>query len=403
MPIATGVAKRVIYKAQGTFGTLASASGAQALRRVGSTLALKKTSYQSAEIRSDYQVADFRHGMRSVEGAITGELSAGTFKDFFAAFVRKAFVATSSITGASITVAGSGPTFTLTRAAGSFITDGIKAGDVVRLTAGAFNAANLNKNLFVLSLTATVLTVMPLNGVALVAEGPVAAATVAVPGKRAWVPATGQTDDMFSIEHWYSDIAQSEAFDSCKIQTLGIALPPSGMSSIALDFLGRNVTNGSSQYFTSPTAETTTGILAGVNGALMVQGSAVGLLTGLSINGKGNMTAEPVVGSNVYADITEGRIEVAGQFTVLFQDATFRDYFLNETEVALAAAMSASPAAAADFIGFSLPRVKIGDAARDDGEKGLILTCPFTALRNTGGGSGQTSEDTTVLIQDSQA
>ncbi len=42
-------------------------------------------------------------------------------------------------------------------------------------------------------------------------------------------------------------------------------------------------------------------------------------------------------------------------------------------------------------------------AARDDGEKGLVLTCPFTALRNTSGGAATASEDTTLAIQDSQA
>jgi hypothetical protein len=93
-----------------------------------------------------------RHGVRSVEGTINGELSPGTWKDFIAAAVRKAFAATTAITSLSITIAGAGPTYTVTRASGSFLTDGVKAGDVVRLTAGSFNAANLNKNLWVLSL-----------------------------------------------------------------------------------------------------------------------------------------------------------------------------------------------------------------------------------------------------------
>ena len=64
-------------------------------------------------------------------------------------------------------MAGSGPTYTITRSTGSWLTDGIKKGQIGRITAGAVNAANLNKNLVVLSLTSTILTVMPLNGVAL--------------------------------------------------------------------------------------------------------------------------------------------------------------------------------------------------------------------------------------------
>jgi hypothetical protein len=106
----------------------------------------------------------------------------------------------------------------------------------------------------------------------------------------------------------------------------------------------------------------------------------VALLTGLSFNLKGNMSGEAVVGQNTFADIVEGRIEVDGQFTALFADATFRDYFLNETEVGLyVAVMATSSAAAADFIAFSLPRVKVGGAQPRRRREGAGLTCPFTA------------------------
>jgi hypothetical protein len=129
----------------------------------------------------------------------------------------------------------------------------------------------------------------------------------------------------------------------------------------------------------------------------------VALLTGLSLSIDGNHTAEPVVGSNTYADITEGRIDVSGQFTALFQDATLRDYFLNETEISLFFALAASNAAGADFVSFILPRIKVGGASKDDGEKGLVQTFPFTALYNNAGGAATTSEQTTLVVQDSQA
>lgn len=403
MPIATGVAKRVKFKEEVTWGTVPAASGSQALRRVTSTLALKKQAYQSQEILSHYQRQDYRHGVRSVEGALAGELSPGTYKDFMAAAVRRAYAAISAITGASITIAGTGPTFTVTRGAGSWLTDGIKAGQVGRLTAGSFNASNLNKNLLVLSLTATVLTVMPVNGAALVAEGPIASATWTPTGKVTFAPSSGHTDKSFSIEHWHSDVSQSEVFSGLKIQGMKIALPPTGLATITFDFLGEDITTSGAEYFTSPTAETSTGILAAANGLLIAQGGAVALLTGLEINLAANMTAEAVVGQNTYPDIAEGPIVVNGQVTALFSDATIRDYFINETEVALAAVISASNAAAADFVGFTLPRIKFGDASKDDGPKSLIQTLPFEALYNSAGGTGTSSEQTTLSIQDSQA
>ena len=79
MPIASGINKIVSYKKETTFGVLPSASGAQTIRRVSSAFNLAKETYQSEEIRKDYQIADLRHGVRSVEGNVSGELSAGTY------------------------------------------------------------------------------------------------------------------------------------------------------------------------------------------------------------------------------------------------------------------------------------------------------------------------------------
>jgi hypothetical protein len=370
---------------------------------VSSDLSLKKATFESGELLSHYQRQDFRHGTRSVEGTINGELSPGTYKDFFAAALRRAYAAVAPITALSLTIAGTGPTFTVTRSTGSWLTDGIKAGQVGRITAGAVNAANLNKNLLVLSLTATVLTVMPLNGAALVAEGPIASCTWTPTGKVTYAPSSGHTDSSFAIEHWHADVAQSELFLGCKVNQLDVALPAAGMATIALGLMGKDVTTGVAAYYTTPTGETSTGILAAPNGILVAQGAQIALVTGANFSIKGNMTAEPVAGSTTYPDITEGSILVDGQLTALFQDAAIRDYFLNETEVSLIVALSASPAAAADFMAFTMPRIKFGAADKDDGNKALVQTLPFTALYNASGGTGQSSEQTTFYVQDSAA
>jgi tail tube protein len=404
MAIATGVNKQLKYKVEVTWGTVPAASGSQRLRRVTSDLSLRKQTYESNELLSTFQRQDYRHGVRSVEGSINGEISPGTYKDFMAAAVRRAFTTVTAISALSITIAGTGPTYTVTRAAGSWLTDGIKAGQVGRLTAGAFNAANLNKNLVVLAVTsATVLTVQPLNGVALVAEGPIASSTYTIPGKVTFAPASGHTDLSYSIEHWHSDVSLSEVFSGCKINRMSVNLPPTGMSTIGLDFLGKDIVKAGAEYFTSPTAETTTGILAAVNGVLVAQNTAIATITGMNFTLEGNMSVEPVIGSNVYADIAEGRILVSGQVTALFDSATLRDYFLDETEVSLVATLAASNVAAADFISFTLPRIKFGGADKDDGDKSLIQSLPFTALYNSSGGAGVGSEASTIYVQDSQA
>lgn len=403
MPIASGVFKQLAYKAETTWGTVPAASGAQALRRTTSSLDLAKETYQSNEIRPELQLADFRHGVRSVTGRISGDLSSGTHKDFMAAILKRDFAAVSAISGASITIAGAGPTYTVTRAAGSFLTDGVKIGDVIRLSVGSFNAANLSKNLFIVALTATVATVIVLNGSALVAEGPIASATVTVVGKKTYVPTSGHTDKSFSIEHWFSDVAQSEVFSGCKPSACAIALPPTGIATVDWDFMGKDVTTSTSQYFTSPTAATTTGSLAAVNGVVRVGSSTVATITGLTLNIAANFTGEAVVGSNTKPLMSPGRVLVTGQATCYFEDATFRDVFLNETETSILAAFTSDNTAAADFLSFAIPRVKFGGASKDDGEKGIVQTIPFQALLNTAGGTGTSTERTTLSVQDSAA
>ena len=67
MAQASGVFKQVSIKEETSYGVLpAVATGAQLLRRVDASFNLTKDTYESSEIRTDLQTADFRHGVRKV-------------------------------------------------------------------------------------------------------------------------------------------------------------------------------------------------------------------------------------------------------------------------------------------------------------------------------------------------
>jgi hypothetical protein len=413
MTVSSGIEKKLILAPQAAQGTCAVANlaTAQYLRRVTSNLDMKKDTYQSNEMRADRQIADFRHGVRSIEGSISGELSPGTYEKFMAAILRKAWtagvtmnVAAADNVAAANTATATG-TFTRDDVGGSFITDGFKVGDVVRFTGWDTPATGNNAHNFIITaLTATVMTVTGLDGVGPVTRAKGDTVACAVQGKKVWTPTTGHTEDWFSIEHAYTDVDLSEVFWDCKVNSLDIKLPATGISTIDVGIMGLNATNyaaGSAPYFTAVLAAATSGVLAAVNGALYVQGTKIALLTGMDFNIAGNLTSEAVVGSNVKPDIFDGKVVVTGNMTVYFQDATFRDYFQNETEVSINAAFTTSNDANADFLAFSMPRVKVGGASKDDGDKGIIQTMPFTALFNTAGGSTVNTEATTLSIQDS--
>lgn len=403
MTIAVGVARQLVYKVESTWGTLPSAGSAQILRRVKADINLKKDTYTSNEIRTDYQDAVFTHGVRKVDFALGGELSPGSYKDFMQAALRRDLTAVTAITGLTITIAASGSFYTLTRSAGDWLAGGIREGMVGRLTAGSFSANNLNRNFLAVTVTALVLTVAVVDSLttAIVAEGPIASATFTLPGKVTYAPLTGHVNRSFSVEDWQSDIAQSERYVGLRVSDMMLKFPPTGQSTVDFAMMGKDVTTSTSAYFTSPTAATSTGTVAGVNGVLIVNGTKLITLQGLNVNVKGNMSTEAVNGSNTTPDVFQGRIQVDGDFNAFYEDGALRDLFLNETKVALAFVSTVDGTANSDFIAGYCPSIKLNDAAKADSDKVIKRAYPFKALLNTVTGAGK--EGTTFQFQDSLA
>lgn len=402
MTIAKGTAKQVGYKKESSFGTLAGASAGKLLRRVTANFNLTKETYESGEIRTDRQIADFRHGVRSAEGSLNGELSPASYSDFIGSVVARDFAIGVASTGVSIEVTQVGNVYTLTRTAGDFLVDGYKVGTVVRLTAIGLSPANVDNNLLITNVTDSVLTVTTVNGSDLVEEGPISDVDIETIGKTTFVPATGHTDQSYTIEEWYSDIAQSEVFTGMKVNSVAVQLPATGLTTIDVGFAGKDMAQtGTSQYFTSPTAQGTNGIFAAVNGVMLVDGAPVALVTSADFTIERATENATTVGSNSVADIFTGRIRVSGNLSVYFQDAAFRTYFNDEVPVSLVLVLTSDSSKDSDFITFTLPKVKLGSFTKDDGELGIVAATSFQALRNEVTTEGLPA--TTIAVQDSAA
>lgn len=402
MPNALGLLKQTVFAKQSALNTAAT-TGGKIKRRTSSQFGLVKATYESNEIVSHQQSTGANHGVRSTKGKIDGLLSPATFSEQFYSLLRKDGAATTAITGLTLTIASSGSNWTITRSTGDFLTGGIKAGDVVRITAGSVNAANLNKNMLVISLTATVLTVRPVNGVAMASDTSVASCTITIPGKKTWVPTTGHTNDYWTVEECYTGLARFEQYVDCKIAKGDVAIPASGNATVSFDVPGLTRTKGSSQTITSPAAETTTNVLTAVNGVVVVNG-VVTPITGAQFSINGNIApGEPEVGSNAITDMIRGEIAVAGSFTAKFSSVTLQDLFDNETVVKLFFVITDGTTGTADFITFVMSAVKLFGDDADDGEaKEIIRTYPFTAQLNGAGGASLADHQTIISIQDSQ-
>ena len=417
MTIATGVAKLVAFKKEASFNVsptswTAAVTGAQYLRRVTSDIDIQKDTYSSNEIRSDYQVADVRTGTRKVGGTLKGELSPGAYSAFMGSLFRKDFAAIAADTAINtVTIAtAAGSTYTLTRGTAGYLAKNWKAGVVAQITAQTGGtASNMNKNLFIVDVTDTVMTVIPGGDGTLVTGAPTSV-TLTHNGKYSYTPETGHTNDSYAIEHYYSDLTVGEVFSGCRIASMDIALPATGIATIDIGVLGVDVNGGgtwpaTSQYFSSPTAASAYGILTAVAGKLRIAGSSIATITGLSMKIDGGMTTGATVGSNVTPDVFAGRVVVTGQFTAYFDSITLRNLFLNETSFELLCVLYADGSNAADYISFAMYKCKALGAAKSDGEQGLILTVPFQALLNTTPATNTTDDTlrTTLMVSDSKA
>lgn len=405
--VAQGIKKTTSVKKQTAVGTPAIGAGGQILRRETSVFALNKGTFQSSEIVSHQQDTGIRHGSHATTGKLEGSLSPATYKLLMATACRKDFVA-GSTTGAIATVTAavtSGAQGTFTRSVGSYLSDGFRVFDVVRWTGWTTTGVPNNAhNFLIIALTATVMTVLAIDGVSVGAKASGDSVTGTVVGKKTWVPTTAQTDDVFTFEEWYPDISQSEMFTDVRLNTMDVDIPGNGIGKVSFDLPGLKRTLGAAQQLTTPAVETSTLLTTGAVGVLMVNGTQMIVATGIKFQvNEGYAPDGPVIGSNYAPDAGRGPVKVGGSFSAYFLDSSLTTLYQNETVLTLAVVAACDGTAAADFVKFSMGRVKLTGDGPDDGEKGVMRNLPFTAEIDITGGAGLAQDQTILTIQDSQA
>ena len=424
------------------------------LRRVTSNIDLKKASYSSNEIRTDAQLADFRHGGVSVEGSINGELSGRTYQELMGAVLRKDFttsISKSITTGATIastTIVGvdAGTAAVITFAAANDLaltgsaSTALRTGDIIWFeTIGGTYAANALCPLLVLDINTTTnaITVVPVakpaNWTSITTISTIGVVKYEVLGKKAYIPLTGHTKYSFQFEHFYKDISptttgagsanypQSEIFVGCRPTQMAIKLPATGLATCDFTIMGQRMKTPS-DYTAQASWEGQKSILQNVTneapidsaidpifsaavGSIYMKDKAtnamqkVGLITAFDYTVNGNGSKADVVGSDQTPDIFLGKLSVSGNLSIYFQDTVWRDVFYKEQEASLIAVFTSNSVgdSSTKFMSMVMPRIKTGGASKDDGDKGLIMTVPFTALLGDGT-SG--FEATTLQIQD---
>lgn len=399
MTIQTNVTVDAVVAAEVTLGVApaVNVAGARIIRRVSTTLNTGKDAYTSAEVRSDQQIADMRHGTKRASGSIEGELSIASYDPEIEAGMRGTFATgatTTQVALGGVVAAASALTFTT----GDPVALGFRVGDVVRLTGAAVDILNRNVNFRITGFSGTT------SRVVAVSPAPTAMASVAtygfaVPGKKV---GNGVVKRSFTIEQRYPDLGISELFVGMRVGALAFRLPPTGLATLSIEFQGVDGTllkGAAAPYFTGPTAQGTTGVLAAVNGALRVRGQDRAIITGLDFSINLGLSSTPVVGSDTVPEIFYGRTVVTGNISAFFDSAELVEAFLNEEEFDIVSVFEAAGVAPRDFLAFSIQRAKFtGNSKSIGADGGVILSLPFQALLRT---AAPGFDATTMAIQSS--
>ena len=283
--------------AESTYGTTPASDPAFVkVRHTGTTLGLTKDSFQSEELRADRQISDFRHGVKSVGGDVSIELSYGSFDELLEAVTL-----------------------------GTWATNVLKAGTTRR---------------------------------------------------------------SFSFLRHFSDLASGDKpyhlFSGVEMNTLNLTIPASGMVTGSFGALGKGQTVLSDlTSLGTPTfgAATTTSPFDGFSGSIQEGGSAIGVVTEVSLTLENGLAERNVVGSDETLLPSIGRSNLTGNATVFFEDAVMLEKFLNETESSLQ--LTLLDAAGNDYE-ILIPRIKYSGGQPDvSGQGAITLSMPFQALYDT--------------------
>lgn len=404
MAVAQSINKTVAIIKQAGLGVPGAGAGATVLTRSSAVFQAPSDTFESNVITTHQQSTGVALGLKKPTGKVDSLLSTETFKLLIAGMMRKDFVAgatTGALTNvtAAITTGASG---TFTRAAGSFLTDGFKVGDVVRWVGWTTTGVPNNNHNFVISaLTATVMTGTMIDNVAVGAKAAGDSVTCSFQGKKTFAPVTAQTNDYFTIEEWHSGLVRSELFTDAKPSNLAFGWPASGNSTFSADMVALARARSGARVLTAPT-EPPFREMTAVNGKLFVASTGVTNLTGVQWTVADSAAhGAPVIGANAAGDVVRSTIKVSGQFTAKFDSITIQDLYEANNPINLFGVIAEDGTPTSAFMAFSMGKLRLTNDAPDDGLE-IVRTYPFTAEWNDLGGAALAFDQTILTMQDSQ-
>lgn len=371
MVIASGTRVQHVYVEEVTRGTTPGSPAMKTLRlTTPRRIFPAQNTLETAEVRTDRQIKDIRHGFKRVEGSFGYELSLQSYDDFIQYLLGGTWSVVATLTGAP-NLQAVAATKKFIRSAGSWLTDGFRTGMAVD-GSGFTNGANNVSGAIITALTATDMTV----DAALVDEASTAGRTITQPGKLIDVGTTLKT---VTLEQGMLDIPQYIPYRGVAVSAMALNLAPEAMIGGTFTLVGMSAgTFGGTPLDASPDAAPTTSPVGAFTGKLYEGGELMAVATALELTIDNSRRVVPVIGSQYSPDVFEGMCKISGRLTAFFETAGLFNKFLNETASSLYVKM-VDPTGG--YIVLVLPKVVYEGGEIDPPQEGPVpVALPFRAV-----------------------
>ena len=370
MANASGALAQLNFVPEVTWGTTPGTPSMKKVRMTSESLAGSIEQIQSQEIRGDRMIAAVARGAVDVRGAFNYEFSYGAFDDFIeAALFGEWDIATKTVTGTTISFVESTSTIA---DSGNGLGD-FEVGDVIKVAGSTSNDGYY--------------TVATASAAALTVDEAVAdeSASATITVNCEYISA-GTTVQSFTIEKWFSDIAKGVVFTGCMVDTWSLDVRPNQMVTGSFGLSGKD------QEFTSSALGTPTAVASfdpyeGSENTMVIKegGSVIALVSSVSLSLSNNLGSIYALGSNNKADIPEGRSNLTGTISALFQDLNLLNKWLNKTPSSLDIRL---PDPDGNQVRIYMPNIEFGGSTPQiPGEDAIMLDMPFQALLDSTLGS----------------
>ncbi len=359
--------------AEVTWGTT-PASALTAIRYTTESLAHRKQTERSDEVRADGQVTDIFPVGSNADGGYEFEMSFGSHDIYYEGVFRGAFT----------TAYGFGPVTTIDAASGDnsfndsgsgFVASNPPAVGQWIQVQGFTDPAN-NGYFEVVSIVAGKIVV---TGGTLVTEAVGDSVSI-----EASTLTNGTTKKHYTIEKNMTDKTQFYAFQGCRMNGLSFTIASRAKVTGSFDVLGKHgvlaqATAGSGAY---TAANTNTVMTASANVGKLLEGGAVlgagVFVQTLEVNFSNGLRVIDGVGQAAAVEIGLGRFTVAGTLTALFEDEVLFDKYLDSTDSSINVVLTDT---AGNTFVLSLPAIEYtnGDVVGSGNDNEVVVSMEWEA------------------------